>query len=186
MRALRTSLLSCAVLAGALPTPGCYRYQTQVPGVIDLRTDASETPLARPSPPDDDELTRKGAVGVVMGRGVQLDRSRVTVEDRHVFLRGLVPVFNSSAYEELDVALTLGGGLRSVEIGEQYGIIDVGITLVSVFVPIVGYLAPSTYTFEASGEVLALEPGAADRGRALPSPLPLDELPPPPPFEAPE
>lgn len=173
---LSAALVSCTLLAC-----GCYRYQTQVPGVVDLRSDASETRRERPTPPDDEDLARSSGMNLVLGDGVRVERERVVVEDRHVFLRGLVPVWNTSAKEELDAALALSGGLGDVEIHEEYGPLDIGITLLAAYLPIAGFAAPSTYTFRASGDALSLEAATSERGEAVPPPF--DDLAPPPMLE---
>lgn len=173
--------LSAALVFCTLVACGCYRYQTQVPGVVDLRSDASETPRERPTPPDDDDIARSSGMNIVMGDGVRVERERVVVEDRHVFLRGLIPVWNTSAKDELDAALSLSGGLGNVQLQEEYGPLDIGLTLLAAYLPIVSYAAPSTYTFRASGDALSLGQTPTERGESLPPPI--DDLAPPPMLE---
>lgn len=174
-------VLLCATLLAS----GCFRYRTRVPGVVDLRSDASDVPRAHPAEPDDRDLARDRGSRILEGEGVRTDGSLVTVEDRHVFLRGIIPVWNTSAHEELASALALSGGLAEVEIGEEQGPVDAAIALLASFLPLAGYLLPSTYTFHASGEALALDGRARGRRAPSPSPLPLPpppgDLPPPPP-----
>lgn len=175
MRALL--VLLCASLLGG----GCFRYQTRVPGVLDLRSDAAEVPRAATEEPNDDEITREKGLAFLEGEGVRTEGAVVTVEDRHYFLRGIVPVWNTSAHEELHAALALGGGLAEVEIGEEQGAIDVAIGLLASFLPFAGYLAPSVFTFHARGEALALDDRAATPSEPWTSPPPPAALPPPPP-----
>lgn len=168
----------------ALLGPGCYRYQTQVPGVVDLRSDASGAERVRPRRPNDDDVARGKGVAILVGEGVTVDGARVQVEERHVFLRGLVPVWNTSAAEEIEAAVALSGALRDVELREEYGPIDVGLGLLVSFLPVAGWLIPSTFTFALEGEAVRVErrrPWTTDD--ALPLPSPFDDLPPPPPLE---
>lgn len=172
---MRLSLL-LLVLCVPLVASGCFRYQTRVPGVVDLRSDGSEVPRAAPRPPPDGKLSRTDAFSLLEGEGVRVEGSGVSVEDRHVFARGLIPVWNTSAEEELAAALALGGGLAEVELGEEVGLLDIGISLVASCLPVIGFVGLSTYTFHASGDLLDLERSSTP---AAPPSDPFEELPPP-------
>lgn len=180
---MKAHLLSALALFALLGS-GCYRYQTQVPGVVDLRSDASGAERVSPPPPNDDEVVRGEGIGILVGDGVSVEGARVQVEERHVFLRGLVPVWNTSAAEEIKAAVALSGALRDVELREEYGPIDVGLSLLVSLLPVAGWLMPSTYTFALEGEAVRVEGRRSwTTDDALPLPSPFDDLPPPPPVE---
>src|SRR5690606_145192 len=78
-------------------------------------------------------------------------------------------------------ALALSGGLADVTLGEEVGPVDVVLTVLASFVPIVSWIGPSTYTFIASREALALNRPAPPRlppPDATDPPLPPDPVPP--------
>ena len=117
---MRAPLLATALalVSGA----GCLHITTKVPGVLDMRSDASEVP-AETKPATGG---RDGFSSILWGDGTQ-GTSNVTIQDRKYWVIGLIPVFNDSATEEIQAAVG-DGVLRNVVIGEQFTLLDMGLT----------------------------------------------------------
>lgn len=173
----RRALVVLALLA---TTTGCFRYRTHVPGVIDMRTDARDAEPMRPRIEDqrDDEL-----FALLLGRGAYARGERVVVEDRHFWVAGLIPLFNTDADDELFALVEGSRAARDVPIGESITVEDaLAALIVPQIVPLVGYVLP-TYTFHASGTPVRLarapriviEPAPSAPASTTPTP----EAPPP-------
>jgi len=182
---LRLALASSLVLVFG----GCFRYHTHVPGVVDMRTDGEDADLARPRLQGTE---REAAVAVFIGRGVHRDRDRVVVEERHYWVGGLIPLLNTSAADEVALALGRSRALRDFELKEEIGLTEgLVANALPLLVPVSSYVLP-TYTFTVSG--IAIEPSgdassAPTRRRPLPqrSDTPLSDVasPEPPPADTP-
>jgi hypothetical protein len=160
-RAVLLALVALALLASS----GCFRYRTHVPGVIDMRTDAALVPVARARVKDVRESELLLLVG---GRGVSSRGQQLIIEDRHFWVAGLIPLFNTDARDELAVLVDATGAARDLQIGEGQTAIDVLAALVLPnFVPLISYVLPS-YTFHAHGTPIK-----------LPSAPPVDDIAPP-------
>lgn len=147
--------LSLALVAAVLlgPSVGCFRYRTHVPGVIDMRTDASGAEATRPRV---EERRDDGLFEILLGRGAYARGERVVVEDRHYWVAGLIPLFNTDAEEELFALVEGSRAARDVRIGESITVEDaLAALIVPQIVPLVGYVLP-TYTFHASGTPIRL------------------------------
>ena len=112
-------LTAIAVLGAA--SSGCYHITTHMPGVLDLRSDASEAPTD--SKPSKD--ARSGFDGILWGDGVD-GAGTVSVDDRKYWVLGLFPVANESATEEVQSAVG-DGALRNITVGEQVTPVDAGV-----------------------------------------------------------
>jgi hypothetical protein len=161
---------SLLLLALALsPTTGCYRYATDIPGVLDLRSDGTEAP-SRSEPPVAPEAKREGLLALFAGPGVREDGADITVEDRHVFggatllAPGLFLLTNDSAFPELKATLR-EEGLRDLRVGQRRTGMDVALELGVAMVPGLGcatlLVAPRPFTFTASGRRVVLQPPQA-------------------------
>ena len=159
--------LCLAAFGGA---SGCRHVNTSVPGVLDLRSegqgatvDAASLPMAE----------RTGVDAVIWGKGAVSMGGAVSVEDRRYWVMGLVPVLNTSAREELGVALGTGG-LREVKIGDQISPTGAGTFLVgSALASATVILSPLTLILPAGDVTLAgtrirLSSSAADAAPSEP------------------
>lgn len=143
------AIFCCAVVASSA---GCFHHQTYLPGVIDMRTDGSGLPSATAPATIDSKVARSGAEAFAQGAGVaQVGGDVVTVEDRHYWVFGSIPIYNESPTPELLAARDLGGALNRVEVGESMGVIDIVASIVvPLVIPATGWVLPS-HTFHASG-----------------------------------
>jgi hypothetical protein len=167
----------CSLLVVA--TSACFRYQTRVPGVLDMRTDASAAKVAPAEAPLGPN-NRRGIKGLAIGRGVNVAPEGVRVEVRRWWLHGGL-LLTGDASSEVRAATEISGALRDVVIRERQAPLDVLFSLVGRNVPLGVWIIPP-YSFEATG-VPVVPPRAAGRARPLlPArpPNPLDDLPPPP------
>jgi hypothetical protein len=122
-----------------------------------MRTDARDVPASRARV---DDLRENDVLLLVSGRGVSFHGKQLVVEDRHFWLSGLIPLFNTDARDELAVLVNATGAVRDMQIGEGQTLIDVLAALVLPnFVPLVGYVLPS-YTFHAHGTPIRLDNAA--------------------------
>jgi hypothetical protein len=192
LRTAGAALLAATVVASS----GCYHYTTDVPGVLDLRSDgaSAQENAAAIENKEGDEVSRDGFMGFLNGAGVQAEGSKFTVEDRHLFLGIVIPglfvIMNDSASEELDAAMGEGGAIRKVRIGHTEDmmsiLLSIGTRIVAGIVPVVNAIAspvvnitnPFWFTFTASGERIQ---GSGGKGAMAPPPPPADAPPPPPP-----
>jgi hypothetical protein len=155
-----------ALLLLMVAPTGCFRYQTRIPGVVDVRTDGSEAARSGAQPPA--RAVRTGAQGLLLGRGTERRGDRIHVEDRRYDLRQAIPLVNPSAARELADATGASGALRRVELTEQMTLLDVLYTFLAGYLPLGDWFTPS-WTFTASGEPV-IPPGKS--GGAPPPPLP--------------
>ncbi len=174
----------------------CMHYQTEIPGVLDLRSDGSAAASAPVKNMPSGDVNRSGFNSIFSGDGLKTRDGKVTVEERHYWIIGLIPIFNTSARDELDAALG-NAVLRDVTLSYEEDIVDVATMLVPVLVnsiPFVGqalsiatgvFLPPMTFGLEArrvQGEAgtsswpAVTAPLAGDA-----APLPLPPVPPVPP-----
>lgn len=131
--------LTAVVLAALIG--GCSHITTKVPGVLDLRSDASAVAVETAGLPTQ---PRSGTDGIVYGEGVQLGpgADKVKVVDRKYWAIGLIPILNDSATEELTVAMGTGA-LRDLTMGEEVSITGAALAVgaqVANVVPVVGQL----------------------------------------------
>ncbi len=174
-------LVGAALVLALLPTTGCYRYHTRVPGVIDLRTDASQAPKESPPPVTDPALAREGAMGLLLGQGVGVLGSEIHVVNRRYSVLGFIPIINESAAAEVDAAVRLSGALREVSLHEEHSALDWLLGFVGSNVPVVGWIVPP-YTFELRGISVRPPSGAVSppRPEERPAPTRSPAAPPPP------
>ena len=151
---MRSVLLLLAPLAMA----ACFHSQAVLPGVIDMRTDGSGLASAS-SPVVASKQARGGAEALALGAGLSVVGDKLTVEDRHYWIIGSVPIVNDSPTPELEAALAAGYGLTSVNVGEEIDAIDLiaGIFAPLVF-PVSSWVLPP-HTFTARARVVAAPPG---------------------------
>jgi hypothetical protein len=102
----------------ALALCGCQHITTKVPGVLDLRSDATEVP-ANPKAPAG---ARDGLDSWIKGDGVQ-GKDNITISDRKFWVIGLIPLRDDSGTELINQAMG-DGVLRNVTIGEQVTVMD--------------------------------------------------------------
>ncbi len=133
---MRAPLLACTALA--LAGAGCNHITTRVPGVLDLRSDGSGAPAE--SQPAKAE-SRTGFDAILWGDGVQGSGSVTVVDRKYWLIKGLFPIANESATEEI-AAATGDGALRNVHIGELYSGWDFGISVIVGIIPVVDFIAP--------------------------------------------
>jgi hypothetical protein len=153
------------VFAAAVSSAGCFHHQAHLPGVIDMRTDGSGLPApAKPKTSTDRKVTRPSSEALVEGAGLSLAGRELSIEDRHYWIFGSIPIYNESPTPELQAALDVGGAVTTIEVGEDMDAIGV---LAAMFVPLVlpvtAWVLPP-YTFHAKGRAAAwnvVAPGAA-------------------------
>lgn len=163
---------------------GCFHFRTELPGVLDLRSDAA---LAAPNHEPlviDESLTREGNASMLHGAGVRLDGHRVLIHDRHTWLGvtllapGAFLLWNGDGAEpELQAALGERGILRDVRLSHRLGfpdfILELGTKttqLVLCFPTLL--LAPigPPMSFWASGERIGAAPAAGVAPERAPKP----------------
>lgn len=150
--------LVCILALGlTAPLGGCYRYVTRVPGVLDMRSDASGADARKVARPSDPDLVRSGLEAEVLGPGLVVEANEVRVRERRVWVRGLIPLVDDSSGEEIGAALH-GGALRDVVIGDEIDGVSVIVTVVvPSLLPITGLVLPP-FTFVARGTPIAGRP----------------------------
>ncbi|MDP2344187.1 MAG: hypothetical protein Q8O67_24730 [Deltaproteobacteria bacterium] len=112
------------VLCVAFASTGCSHVSSQIPGVLDLRSDGSEAATITEALPASD-ATRDGVGGFFLGTGAT-GSSEVVVENRAHFL-GLYIAFlihplNGDVEDEWKAVLGKDGAARNVSIGEKLSI----------------------------------------------------------------
>jgi hypothetical protein len=174
-------LVFLALLAGivALLSTGCFRYQTRIPGVIDLRTDGAALPPDSEVQHYPPEIKRDEATGIIAGKGLVSNGHQVRIEDRSFWVLGLIPIYNQSIAEELQATLNSGGsqkGLRKLTLKEEVGLMDVGLhVVVRICFGPASWLVP-TWTMSARAERVRLKGFApAKKGPKNDAELPPDE-----------
>jgi hypothetical protein len=143
-------LLLASLIAGG---SACHRHTTRLPGVLDLRSDASGARAVSSPPPTGEAGARPAGLDLVLGPGVEVSGSSVRVTDRGVQLRGLVPLLNNDADEEMRAAAALTGGIRDLSIHESMTSHDVLLAVLAQWLPLGVWFIP-TFTFEAHGELI--------------------------------
>lgn len=135
-------VLPCLLSVGL--TASCYTRVISVPGIVDFRSDGSRLDTA---PPGDVE-TRTGLDAVVSGEGPRNIDGRIVIEEREAWALGAFPVWNESATEELEEALTSGGVLCDVVIEERVTATDAALYLTKVVpvINLIGIWATPTFT----------------------------------------
>lgn len=144
---------------------GCFHFRTEIPGVLDLRSDAAlAKPIEQP-PIVDESLQREGARETLQGQGVTFDGHRVLVHERVTWLGltflapGAFLLWNGDgAVPELEAALGENGILRNVQLSHRLGFpdlaLDVAMKFGQLFCPPLFVLAPigPPMSMWASGE----------------------------------
>lgn len=153
---VRVVLLVSMVVAWAVAASGCFHHQTHLPGVIDMRTDGSGLPPpAKPVTTTDRKVTRLSSEALAEGAGLTVAGRELTVEDRHYWIFGSIPIYNESPTPELQAAQNVGGAVTSIEVGEEIDAIGI---LAASFVPLVlpaaAWVLPP-HTFRAKGRAAA-------------------------------
>ena len=98
----------------------CQHYQTDLPGVLDLRSDGAEAPLeTRPLPAD---AARQGLEAWMKGAGTS-GTTTVVAEDRALWALRLFPL-GDGAKGEVAVALGKDGALRALALHEEISAFD--------------------------------------------------------------
>jgi hypothetical protein len=156
--------LTIVVASVVLLTGGCFHHQTHLPGVIDMRTDGSGLPPpAKPTATTDRKIARPSSEALVEGAGLSLAGRELSVEDRHYWIVGSIPIYNESATPELQAALNVGGAVTKLEVGEEIDAIGIiAASFVPLVLPVAGWVLPP-YTFRATGRATAwtvVGPGA--------------------------
>ncbi len=166
------------VVAFGLFGSGCMHITSEVPGVLDLRSDGADSDV-RAEAVTASEASREGVMGFFAGAGAQGSKD-VTIVDRNSLVAVgpliLMSVLNSSSTEEWNAALQ-NGALRNVTIGEQISPGAVGATFVKgvCLCPLIGGWVAPTIDFQGSGTRINLTPGAAsERDTSIPPALPSD------------
>lgn len=125
---MRTLALVAALAAGAT---GCTHITTTVPGVLDLRSDGSAATVETKAATGE----RSGFDAIMNGDGVK-GTSDVMIEDRKYWVCSLFPVLNPSATEEISAAVGTSA-MRNVRIGEQYTLLNWGVSVCVSLIPLV-------------------------------------------------
>ena len=148
--------------AALVSSAGCFHHQAYLPGVIDMRTDGSGLPAARAAATSNPKLARAGVEALAQGAGVARVDSEITVEDRHYWIFGSVPIHNDNPTPELVAARDVGGALTGVQIGEALDVIDVLASIaVPLVLPVTAWVLPS-HTFHARGRAATWRTAPAD------------------------
>lgn len=169
----RTAIAQLLVLAALGFSSGCHHLTTNVPGVLDMRTDGS---AATAAPRKAGVGERTGFDGIMYGEGVQ-GTSELKVTDRKYWACSLVPVLNESATEEITTAVGPNGALRNVKIGEQFTFMNWLTQAVVNVLPVVNVLniIMPPHDFHFWGTPIEAASAAV--------PLPATDTPPPPPAD---
>ncbi len=162
---MRGAALSVIVLVAAVSGSGCFHHQAHLPGVIDMRTDGSGLPSpAKPRTTTDRKIARPSSEALVEGAGLTLAGRDLTIEDRHYWIFGSIPIYNESPTPELQAALNVGGAVTTIEVGEDIDPIGIlAVTFVPLVLPVTAWVLPP-YTFRAKGRAAAwnvVGPGAS-------------------------
>lgn len=169
--------LGFATVAVVALSSGCFHHQAYLPGVIDMRTDGSGLPPSPKLAPSDPRQTRNQLEGVALGQGLTVAGADVTVDDRHFWVVGLIPIFNDSPTPEVEAALATAGTMTRLEIVEEIDALSlVGSMMARFVLPISVWVTPP-WTFRLSARAAGSDAPVAPP-LALPPP---GGLPPPPP-----
>lgn len=174
---------------------GCFHFRTDIPGVLDLRSDASLAQPLEETPTVEESLRREGAKETLQGQGVTFDGHRVLVHERVTWIGltflapGAFLLWNGDgAVPELEAALGEKGILRNVQLSHRLGFpdlaLDVAMKFGQLFCPPLLALAPMgpPMSMWASGErVIPLQMPETDGPEEKRSDSANDEAPPPPP-----
>lgn len=174
-------LAPLVVVTAAAFGAGCTHVTSEVPGVLDLRSDGGDAPVRSEALAA--EASRDGISGFFSGAGTT-GATDVTIEDRNSLLAVgplvLMSVLNSSSTEEWRAALGKDGALRNLSIGEQVSGMAFASTLVKeiCLCPAVGGWVSPSIDFQASGTRIStgaagVAPGA-ERDESIPPALPAD------------
>ncbi|MCC7111741.1 MAG: hypothetical protein IT382_20775 [Deltaproteobacteria bacterium] len=150
-------LSGCAVALSLLPC--CQHYESELPGVLDLRSDGAEAPVeSRPLPR---EAAREGLEAWMKGQGVT-GATDIVAEDRAVWALRLFLLGDGLA-PEVQAALGKGGALRKVALQEELTLLDAAFFFCAMPIPCVDLAALTllpSFTVQLTGT------------RVLPSGLP--------------
>lgn len=147
----------CALALALLPS--CQHYESELPGVLDLRSDGAEAPVeSRPLPK---EAAREGLEGWMKGQGVT-GATDIVAEDRAVWALRLF-LLGDGLTPEVQAALGKGGALRKVALQEELSLLDAAFFFCAMPIPCVDLAALTllpSFTVQLTGT------------RVLPSGLP--------------
>ena len=153
-----TAFLPVCALALAF-APSCQHYESEVPGVLDLRSDGAEAPVeSRPLPK---EAAREGLEAWMKGQGVT-GATDIVAEDRAVWALRLF-LLGDGLTPEVQAALGKGGALRKVALQEELTLLDAAFFFCAMPIPCVDLAALTllpSFTVQLTGT------------RVLPSGLP--------------
>lgn len=145
----------------------CQHYESDLPGVLDLRSDGMETPVeSRPLPK---EAAREGLESWMKGQGVT-GSTDVIAEDRAVWALRLWAL-GDGLKPEVETALAGPGALRRVTLKEELSALDAAFFACTLPIPCVDLatltLLPS-FTVQLSGT--RLMPRDVPPARDIPAP----------------
>ena len=78
---------------------------SEVPGVLDLRSDGSAAPIETAAVPPSDASARGGLGGFFLGDGTTAIGAEAKIVDRNHYIIALLPIINASSKEEWQAAL---------------------------------------------------------------------------------
>jgi hypothetical protein len=178
---MRLRPLSLAAVI-ALGSSGCLHVTTDLPGVLDLRSDGSQAALDSTALPAGSGVGREGVDTFLYGAGAT-GGPDVRLVDRQHWAVSLVPVFNDGGNAEWSAALGKGA-LRDVVVGEQLSPGAYGITVAKECCTCgIGGLVAST--LDVTGAATRVQLSGAGASDPLPPPPPATDAPPAPADAAP-
>lgn len=128
-----STVRAVALLATLAAPLGCYHYQTDLPGTLDLRSDGAEAPLeTRPLPP---AAARDGLEAWMKGAGTS-GATTVIAEDRAYWALRLFAL-GDGAKDEIDAALGQRGALRALTLHEEISAFDAALFACTLPIPCV-------------------------------------------------
>ncbi len=180
-----------AIAVFAALASGCFHHQAYLPGVIDMRTDGSGLAAPGKLTTSDPRQTRSELEAVALGQGLTLAGADVSVDDRHFWVIGLIPVFNDSPTPEVEAALATAGAMTRLEVVEEVDALSVVGSMIARFLfPISAWVTPP-WTFRLNARAAVTDAASPPDLRAPPPAAPPAALPhhvpdvadPPPPLE---
>jgi hypothetical protein len=163
---MRAGWVIVVVIVCGVGSTGCFHHQAHLPGVIDMRSDGSGLPAPAPATrgaPVDRKIVRPGSEALVEGAGLTVVGRDLTIEDRHYWIFGSIPIYNESPTPELQAALRVGGAVTTIEVGEEIDVVGIlAATFVPFVLPAASWVLPP-HTFRAKGRAAAwnvVAPGA--------------------------
>ena len=158
-----------ALLLAAVATSGCYHIDSQLPGVLDLRSDGADAPVETAALQPSEAVARGGMSSFFLGDGATASGAEVSIVDRNHYILGWFPIFNPSSKEEWQAALGESGALRNVQIGDQLSIMAWANALVIQLCTFnLASIAAQTWDFTAKGTRIKAD--GSPRNESVPPP----------------